>query len=436
MRWRLALLTGMLIIFSCHTYAQQHATWYGEIAPIIHKNCTPCHRTGEAAPFALLTYEDVAKRADFVKRVTQTRFMPPWKADPHYVTYSNERRLSDEEIAMIADWADNKMPKGKEEEKDNEVFLSGTQYKRKPDLTLVTKHAYHLEGDNKDRFIVYKLPFELPDSMNVEAIEFITSDRKVIHHANYEIDNVPGRDIYSTDEYLDHTEGTGLKYYEQYVPYRSEIAYFGGWIPGSSIESYPEGMGWVMPKRGVVLLTVHYAPVAKDAEVISGVQFFFTKKPIARRVTPLNMGSGGMGQKEIDPYFYIPPDVTKTFRLDVRTTTDQSLMYVWPHMHLLGTEFTAYAIKPNKDTVRLVHIPKWDFNWQEIYWFPKLVHLPKGTVIHIEGTYDNTADNPNNPSSPPILVHEAMRSKDEMLTLVMISIPYKPGDENIVLKRP
>ena len=422
----------ILLLFTYIARAQK-ITWYQHIAPIIHSNCTPCHREGEASPFSLVTYEDAAKRAAFIKKVTQNHYMPPWKPDLHYSSFANERKLTPSEIDMIADWADHKMPKGKPVA-DTFTYVTGTRYNRKPDLVLSMKDTFHLSGDNTEKFIVYKIPFELPDSMNVEAVEFTSSNRKVIHHANYEVDDVPDLDLYNTADHIDHINSK-LDYYEQYVPYRKNMSYFGGWIPGSSYESYPANIGWVMPKRGVILLTVHYAPLGKDADVISGVQFFFTKTPVKRRIKAITLGSGGIGEKQIDPYFYIPPDIVKSFKVKVATPTDQSILYVWPHMHYLGKIFKAYAVTPVGDTIKLVSIPDWDFNWQEIYWFPKLMKIPAGTIVTVEGTYDNTADNPANPSSPPATVYGAMKSKDEMLTLVMITLPYEEGDEKVTLKK-
>ncbi|HKI72185.1 MAG TPA: hypothetical protein VKA81_07405 [Verrucomicrobiae bacterium] len=37
-------------------------TFNQQIAPIIYRNCSACHRPGEAAPFALLSYADVVTR--------------------------------------------------------------------------------------------------------------------------------------------------------------------------------------------------------------------------------------------------------------------------------------------------------------------------------------------------------------------------------------
>jgi hypothetical protein len=153
-------------------------------------------------------------------------------------------------------------------------------------------------------------------------------------------------------------------------------------------------------------------------------------------VKVISFGSGGIGAKDIQPYFYLLPNVKKKFQLDLMNPGESySIMYVWPHMHYLGKEFKAYVLTPERDTVRLVHIPSWDFRWQEIYRFEKLRIAPRRSILHIEGFYDNTADNPFNPNNPPDVVTSTgdMKTNDEMLTLMMVFLPYQPGDENLVL---
>jgi hypothetical protein len=102
-------------------------------------------------------------------------------------------------------------------------------------------------------------------------------------------------------------------------------------------------------------------------------------------------------------------------------------------MHYLGTEFKAYATRDERDTIRLVHIPAWDFRWQEIYRYQKPVVLKKGDVVHMYGTYDNTSANPMNPNSPPKFVESTgdMRSDQEMLTMLLVYVSYLPGDEGL-----
>ena len=39
-------------------------TLNGHVAQVMHERCAACHSPNQAAPFSLLTYEDVSKRAD------------------------------------------------------------------------------------------------------------------------------------------------------------------------------------------------------------------------------------------------------------------------------------------------------------------------------------------------------------------------------------
>jgi hypothetical protein len=431
-----------LLILTCtllRAYAQD-VTYYKDIQPLIQKNCVPCHRPGEAGPFSLITYEDVAKRTKFIKKVVQSRYMPPWRANNHYVSFANDRSLKQSEIELITKWVDNNAPEGEPLKIAQAVIgpLPGTMYSRKPDLVLMAKDSFKVTGNNIERFVIFKIPFELKDSANIEAVEFYSNNKKLIHHANYAFHTVadPAIDIQHTDAFVNLTEGDRTKF-DQYQPYRKSINYYGGWIPGSRYESYPKGFGWVLPKRGVILLTVHFTASPTDETSINGVNLFFTKAPVKRKVKVVSFGSGGIGERQIFPPLFIKANTVKTFTLEVTNPNeDQSIMYVWPHMHYIGKEFKAYVTTPASDTIRLVHIPEWDFRWQEIYRFKRLVKVPKGSVIHLECTYDNTENNPFNPNKPPsgIFSTSNMNATDEMMTLVMVFLPYEAGDEKVSLQ--
>ncbi|MFN5641158.1 MAG: cytochrome c [Sphingobacteriales bacterium] len=420
----------------------QGLTFIKDVAPIIHTKCTPCHRPNESAPFSLITYEDVSKRASFIKEVISSGYMPPWRSDNHYVSYSNDRSLTEKEKSTIISWIDQNVPKGTGEIKTVELSakVSGkTGYHRPPDATITMNKSFILPGDNVERFIVYRIPFELKDSMNVEAIEFYSNNKKIIHHVNYSIHQVPESiPLQSGPDMINLTEDDP-SLTEQWKPLKKTIEYYGGWIPGASYENYPKGMGWIMPKRGVIMLTLHLAPAAKDEELIAGVNLFYTPNKVQRKVKVISFGSGGIGEKQISPPLTLFPNRVQTFNLQLMNPSeDFSVMYVWPHMHLLGKSFKAFAITPSGDTVRLAHIPNWDFRWQEIYRFKKLQHIPKGSKLFIEGVYDNTINNPFNPNKPPRLVMSTgnMETTNEMLTMLMVFLPYKSGDENLGIDVP
>ncbi|MBD2752700.1 cytochrome c [Spirosoma sp. BT704] len=422
------------------SYAQK-PTFYRDVQPLIHANCAVCHRPGEAAPFSLITYEDVTKRSKFIKKVVVSGYMPPWRADDHYVTFANKRSLTPEQIKTLTDWIDADMPKGKVNTEAESALLkraqAGTGYSRVPDLTLRMLKPFTVVRDGKEHFMVFKIPFGLAETANVEAVEFTSNNKKAIHHANFAIHPVedPAISLTNTAEQVD-LNGEDASRYREWLPYKKQMTYYGGWVPGTTVETYPADMGWVMPKRGVMLLTVHFGPSAKDTISLNGVNFFFTKKPIRRTVKVISLGSGGIGERDISPPLLVFGGDSLTTKLKVAYRNQPiTLLYAWPHMHQIGKRFTAFVTQADQDTIPLVRIPDWDFRWQEIYRYEKPVILPTGAVINVIGTYDNTESNPLNPNKPPKIITSdgQMRSDQEMMTLLLLYVAYEPGDENLRL---
>ena len=103
---------AQLFLCSFAAVAADKVTFTENVAPIVYQNCVTCHRPGEAAPFSLISYEDVKKRGTLIATVTQARYMPPWHASHGYGEFAEERRLSDEQIAIIGEWVKQGMPEG------------------------------------------------------------------------------------------------------------------------------------------------------------------------------------------------------------------------------------------------------------------------------------------------------------------------------------
>jgi mono/diheme cytochrome c family protein len=90
----------------------QDVTFNRDIAPIIYRNCVPCHRPGESGPFPLLTYADVKDHGRQIVAATRARYMPPWLTEPGYGEFVGERRLTDAEIGLIDRWFQSESPEG------------------------------------------------------------------------------------------------------------------------------------------------------------------------------------------------------------------------------------------------------------------------------------------------------------------------------------
>jgi hypothetical protein len=442
---------SVVIAFFVFTACQSHSinpnpTFNRDIAPIVFKNCAPCHRPGQVGPFPLLTYEDVLKKAKTVAAVTKARYMPPWPADPSYSHFLGERVLTEDEIQLIQNWAVNGSPAGDPATAPPQPqFPKGSAY-GKPDLVVKMREPVPIPGDNTDRFMVIKIPYEIPEDKFVRAIEFVPGNRKLIHHMN-------GHIVQYEDKKKDPSEGPyivdrgSLKTLEEsydaihllnddgsYPELTRSVA---NYLPGGvSPAGYPEGIGgWKLTRRGAFLMRdIHYGPSPVDTEDDSYFNVYFKDKPPARPTIEMQLGT--LGISEIIPPLIIPPNVVKTFTTKTVIDQDISLLTVNPHMHMLGKSFEAFAATPEGRTIPIIKIPKWDFRWQYFYTFPKMVRIPKGSTIAVIGVYDNTANNVNNPFSPPrevIGTNGSMRVTDEMFQLIITYVPYQSGDENISL---
>src|SRR5215813_10862520 len=101
---------GVLLVPTILLTAAERVTFSETIAPILYDNCVTCHRPGEAAPFSLISYDDASKHGALLAKVTASRYMPPWHAEPGFGDFADERRLTDAEIGAIADWVKQGMP--------------------------------------------------------------------------------------------------------------------------------------------------------------------------------------------------------------------------------------------------------------------------------------------------------------------------------------
>src|ERR1051326_9267072 len=119
------------------------------IAPIINKNCAPCHHKGGAGPFPLTSYKDVRRKAQTIVKVTSSHFMPPWPADVNYRHFAGEKHLTEEEIALIKKWVDAGCAAG-----DTSHLVPVKDYQNssiygKPDAVVRMREPFPIKGDNR-----------------------------------------------------------------------------------------------------------------------------------------------------------------------------------------------------------------------------------------------------------------------------------------------
>ena len=439
-------LSSFLIIALILSCNPSQINFTEHIAPIIHNNCSDCHRPAEAGPFPLVTYTDVAKRAKLIEFVTRTKFMPPWPADINYTHFSGEKFLTEQEIFLIKEWCDNGCLAGDTGKlKYPSIRLSQTT--GKPDLILKMPHPLFLKGDNKDKFFLMKFPYELERDTFIRSIEFVPGNKKLVHHMNgfmVQYENKKKKNVFEGDWFTNaETENFKSAYEKMKIPnddgsYPLLTPSVCNYLPGAEPAVYQQGIGgFFMKRKGTILFRdIHYGPSRVDQYDSSCVKIYFDSMPPKRRTLELQLGT--LGVSKIVPPLVIPPNAVQIFQTQYTLPIAISVLTINPHMHLLGKNYHAFAITPSRDTIPLIKINKWDFRWQYFYTFKNPVKIPAGSTIYAIAAYDNTSNNPLNPFNPPQQIAEregSMRTTDEMFQFIITYLPYRNGDEKLNLLR-
>lgn len=375
-------------------------TYHRDVAPILQQRCQDCHRSGQVAPFSLLTYSEARAWATEIKTFTQNRQMPPWKPEPGHGDFAGERRLTSAELDTLAQWVDAGAPEGNPREAPAprqfpDGWMLGT-----PDLVLQVAEPFHVEATGEDLFRAFVLPTNLDEDRQVVAVEVRPGNPRVVHHVLNFIDTTgQARRLDARDPasgYRAPAGGVG------FLP-SGEL---GGWAPGNFPRFSPPGTGRLLPKGSDLVIQVHYHRTGKPETDQTTIGLYFAREPVTRQVRTWPLAS-----LAID----IPPGAARhEVRGGMRVPVDVQVISILPHMHLLGKEMKVTATLPDGTTRSLVWIKDWDYRWQDTYRYREPLLLPRGTRLELVAYYDNSSNNPRNPSNPPRRVTFGEETTDEM----------------------
>jgi hypothetical protein len=397
-------LVGLLAAFWA---AGSAPTFSHDVAPILYRECAACHRPAGVAPFSLLTYAEAAKRAQLIATVTAKHYMPPWLPDtPHF---AHERKLSDGEIQTLARWAAAGAPQGNPAETPPAPRFADGWQMGKPDLEAEMHAPFDVPAEGTDLYRCFVVPSGAAADHWVRALDIRPGNARVVHHV------LLFQDTTGTARKRDTGSGYPCFGTPGFLPARG----LGGWTPGSLPYVRPEGAPELLHAHADLVLQVHYHPTGKPEQDRTRLALYFTPRKPDRRVMDIPLGSS-----RID----IPPG-TRAYKATDHFTlpVDVSVLAINPHAHYVCREMTARAILPDGSQRILLHIPDWNFNWQQQYTYAQPMKLPEGTRLEMEFTYDNSAANPRNPNHPPKRVVYGPSSTDEMAGL---HIEVSPGDDD------
>jgi len=394
----------------------QNPNYSEDIAPILYGKCLQCHHSGGISNLNLESYANTVTNAVMIQHVTSTGKMPPFPPDTLFQHYAYENVLSMNEISTILDWITIGVPLGDTSLLPPMPTFGNSSQLGVPDLELQIPTYTSTATSNSDDYVCFSIPTGLLQNRKIKAIEVIPGNLQTVHHVLVSIDLVTNNSVVTTANCMGP---------------QGDMIY--SYAPGSVALTYPEtinnSFGVELPANSSVSFAMHY-PEGSFGQIDSTkVRFYFyPQSTVIREITTdflINEGLFGMP-------FYLPPNqITEITGSFGPTMQDYSFMSVFPHMHLLGKDLECIAVTPTNDTINLVKINNWDFEWQGSYFFENFLKIPAGSMIYAKGNYDNTlsATNPN-----PVAVQSGLNTEDEMFIFIFQFLPYQLGDENISIE--
>ena len=370
-------------------------------------------------PHAVPTYAEVAPYGEFIEYVTSMDTCP-LDADPEYSHFVGEKVLTPKNTTL-SDWVAAGKPEG--DPADNpgiHDFPSGSQI-GEPDHVLTMSEPYVHGGDMTDEYQVFVLPAEFGEDASIRALEVMPGNHTIAHHAILGLDDSgQAAALDAADPELGY-EGFGG------FGFAALSSFFGAWVPGALPVDYPPGIGRSIPAGADLLVQMHYGPSAISESDQTEVNVFLTNEPIEQEVI-----TAIMGPQHLDTPFILPPNKVSSFHGTFPVSADVSLINIAPHCHLIGSSWLVYATSPNnQDTIPLISIPDWDFNWQGFFTFPTSRRFRR--VAPFMPRRPTTTASNRSTRTTRRWVGFGEGTEDEMFFVFLDFVLYENGDESISL---
>jgi len=385
---------------------KQPPTFYKDVLPILQNHCQECHRPGEIAPMALLTYQQTRPWAKSIKTNVLSGKMPPWPADPHFGKFANDRSLSRPELDTLSAWADSGAAEGKvSDAPPPRAFVAGWNIPQ-PDVVIKMPEAFSIPAKGTIEYQYVIVPSGFTEDKWVQAVEVRPSNRAVVHHAVVFVREPNSRwlagaktgvafapDVSSPQERLINTGGGGSDILTTYTP---------GMVP----DNWGPGQAKLIKAGSDLVFQIHYTADGAAGADQTSIGLVFAKQPPKQKIVSVSASNR---------MFKIPAgDADYSAQATFTVRAPMTLVNLFPHLHLRGKAFQYDVIYPDGRTDTILKVDKWSLNWQLSYTLAEPLALPAGTRIRATAWWDNSANNPANPD-PSAEVSWGEQSWEEML---------------------
>jgi mono/diheme cytochrome c family protein len=444
----LAAATLLRVSSTAQERAAAPPTFNKDIAPIFFDRCVTCHRPGEVAPMSLLSYGDARPWAASIKRMVQTRRMPPWPADPQFGEFKNNRRLSDDQVNTIAAWVDAGAPEGDGRSPAAPMFRDGwsSRMDRPPDQVIETPFTFEVPATGTVPTFAVWLKVPIRDERFVQAIELRPDNPRVVHHSSVTVGALPmgtklGRGaVWDGGPVLD-----GVPLYSDGRPFRAASAESFGkpllfYVPGGGVLQFPDGLAKRIAPDQYFAWGLHFMTVGKPESVKLRLGLWWAKKSVHHEIytwtvnekliaNGVEVARDRNGRPAMP---HIPPRAENwpiTGVLQVKE--DITLYALWPHMHFRGKDMTFVLTTPDGKQETLLAVPHYDPNWQLVYELARPKKIKARSTITAYGHYDNSPANPQNPDANEEVVFGEQANNEMYIPFLEVTV----DDEDLRFQR-
>ncbi|HEY6160045.1 MAG TPA: FlgD immunoglobulin-like domain containing protein [Bacteroidia bacterium] len=403
----------LLVLFAAGTQAQ---TEWKDVASIFYARCTSCHHPGGQPQPKYTCYSLTYPWVAAIQSDLTIGKMPPWSPDTTYSRFLHERIITASEKNAILNWISNGAQMGDTTQAPVAPTYPQYQLYGTPTLTLQIP-TFTSNANSNDSYVCFSLPTGLTQDLILRAYEIVPGDPSIVHHVVVNVD--------TTGTVQSDLSGSCFTEPGQFS--------IGGYAPGAPPTVFP---GTSLLKAGIrikagsnLILQIHYPVGTGGMQDSTKIRlYFYPPNTTGVRQIYVNVPLQNWN-------LYIPANTTQTFTAKYPSGNNTlpaslSMFGTFPHSHKICTQITNYAYT-STDTIPLVRINNWDFNWQGYYTFRNLVKVPAGYKLFSSHLYDNTTNNPN--VTNPQLVIAGTSTSDEMLFDGYQYLLYQPGDELIDL---
>jgi hypothetical protein len=353
------------------------------VARILRDRCVACHREGEIAPFSLASYKEASGWAEMIDEVVQGGRMPPWHASPEYGKFSNDCRLTDEEKRTIATWVAAGAPEGDPKDLPEPAhYVEGWRIPA-PNLVISLPKTVEIPAEGTMPYQNFSIDPKLKGDVWVRASQVRPGNPSVVHHLV----------VFVIPPGTRESEG--------------RIDFLAAYAPGMPPRVLPDGLAKLVPTGSKLMFQVHYTPRGTPQTDRSEIGLVFADpKTIRKEMTAI---------ATINMDLRIPAGAADyAATAEHRFDQDTILYSLLPHMHLRGKAFRFEAVFADGRREVLLDVPRYEFEWQNVYVLSEPRLMPEGSVLRCLARYDNSAANFSNPD-PTKTVRWGEQTKDEML---------------------